>query len=141
MTVVLLSGTGVSVLLSTLRVPPSLAVERSTAVEAVPLHAARNLEDDHALPEGSGSVIESLTWRLAGQDPAMLRSQVIALIRQTAEAVIIRDSADHLVTSLPTSALTPLRQALARLGELRGPAEVTSAAPTTLLRIQFVQSP
>lgn len=140
----LLPGTAVAVVLFTPCVPPNLAVDPSTAVEAVPLRTPQNLEDDTGpspLPEGSGSVIESLTWRLAGQDPATLRTQVIAVVQRTAEAVIVRDAGDHLVTSLPTSAVATLRQTLAQLGELSGPAEVTSAAPTTLLRIQFVQSP
>lgn len=144
LTLLPLPGTVVALVLSIPRVPPNLAVATSTAVEEAPLHTAQNLEDEtgpSVLPEGSGSVIESLTWHLAGQDPATLRAQVRALIQQTAEAVIVRDSADHLVMSLPTNALAPLRQRLAQLGELSGPAELTSAAPTALLRIRFVQSP
>lgn len=118
------------------------------AADAVPsagkarVRIAQNTEENHgpsALPEGSASVIESLTWRLAGPDPAALRARVKALVGRTAGAVIVKDSADQLVTSLPTSELATLRQALTTLGELSGPEAAASDAPTTLLRVQFVR--
>jgi hypothetical protein len=60
-------------------------------------------------------------------------------VGRTAGAVIVKDSADQLVTSLPTSELATLRQALTTLGELSGPEAAASDAPTTLLRVQFVR--
>lgn len=122
--------------------PHRAAADAVPSADTARARIAQNTEENHgpsALPEGSASVIESLTWRLAGQDPAALRTQVKVLMERIAGAVIVKDSADQLVTSLPTSELATLRQALTTLGELSGPAAAASDAPTTLLRVQFVQ--
>jgi hypothetical protein len=93
-----------------------------------------------AFPEGSSSVIESLTWRLAGSDPAALREQVRALVSQIARAVLIKDTEGTLTVSVPTSELAALSQKLTKLGQLSGPeTDAQPSAPTTLLRVLFVQ--
>ena len=93
-----------------------------------------------AFPEGSSSVIESLTWRVAGNDPAALREQIKDLLSQTAGAVLIKDTEGALTISVPTSELPTLSQELTKLGQLSGSETDTEpSAPTTLLRVLFVQ--
>ncbi len=106
-------------------------------------HAARTEESPapaSAFPEGSSSVIESLTWRVAGSDPTTLHQQAKALVGQIAEAVLVKESETLLVFSLPTQKLPSLRQELSKLGSVSAPDEATPTAPTTLLRLMFVRS-
>lgn len=92
------------------------------------------------LPEGSDSVIESLAWRVAGNDPLALREQAKALVRQIPEAVIVKENENLLAISLPTQKLSSLRQELSKLGSITAPtAETEPSAPTTLLRLTFVR--
>lgn len=93
------------------------------------------------LPEGSSSVIESLTWRVTAGDPAALHEQAKALVGQIPEAVVVKENESLLVVSLPTQKLSTLRQELSQLGSVSTPAgEATPSAPTTLLRLMFVRS-
>jgi hypothetical protein len=91
------------------------------------------------LPEGSSSVIESRTWRVAGSDPAALRQQAKTVVSQIAEAVTVKESETLLVFSLPTQKLPALRQELSKLGLVSVSEEDPGDAPTTLLRLMFVQ--
>lgn len=91
-------------------------------------------------PEGSSSVIESLTWRVTASDPAALHKQAKTLIGQIAEAVLVKESESLLVISLPTGKLSTLRQELSELGSVSAQeAEAAPSAPTTLLRLMFVR--
>jgi hypothetical protein len=125
---------------------PVSARENNVAVIAaqdlISLQLVRIVEENgasSALPEGSSSLIESLTWQLASGNSAALREQVKGLVSKTAEAVIVKETKEVLVISLPTSELAALRQELLKRGQLSGHADAESDAPTTLLRIQFVQ--
>ena len=92
------------------------------------------------LPEGSSSVIESLTWRVTASDPAALHEQAKTLVGQIAEAVLVKENDSVLVISLPTRQLSALRQELSKLGSVSAPeAEAAPSAPTTLLRLMVVQ--
>jgi hypothetical protein len=89
-------------------------------------------------PEGSSSVIESLTWRVTAGDPAALHQQAKALVGQISEAVVVKENESLLVVSLPTQKLTTLRQELSKLASVSTPeGEATASAPTTLLRLMF----
>ncbi|HEV8715725.1 MAG TPA: hypothetical protein VGX03_23215, partial [Candidatus Binatia bacterium] len=85
-------------------------------------------------PEGSSSVIESLTWRVTTSDPAALHQRTKALVGQIPEAVVVKENESLLVVSLPTQKLPTLRQELSKLGSV-SPAEgeAPPSAPTTLL--------
>ncbi|HKA54682.1 MAG TPA: hypothetical protein VKJ47_13570 [Candidatus Binatia bacterium] len=92
-------------------------------------------------PEGSSSVIESLTWRVTVSDPATLHEQAKALVGHIPEAVVVKENESLLVVSLPTQQLSALRQQLSKLGSVSTPdGEATPSAPTTLLRLMFVHS-
>ena len=92
-------------------------------------------------PEGSSSVIESLTWRVTVSDPATLHEQAKALVGQIPEAVVVKENESLLVVSLPTQKLSMLRQELSKLGAVStSDKEATPSAPTTLLRLMFVRS-
>jgi hypothetical protein len=92
-----------------------------------------------AFPEGSSSVIESRSWQWTGQDSVIARDHVKEVIGRIAGAVIVKEAVDELVISVPTSALSILRQSLMNLGSLSGTeAESIPRAPTTLLRLRFV---
>lgn len=110
------------------------------APSATTIRVAQNINENNtpsAFPEGSSSVIESLTWRLAGRDPAVLRQQVKMLVGKIEGAAMVKDDESQLVVSLPTSELATFRQGLATLGQLSGAEDIESGAPTTLLRVQF----
>jgi len=92
-----------------------------------------------AFPEGSSSVIESLTWRVVGSDPTALRQQAKTVVGQIPEAVLVKESETLLVFSLPTQKLSALRQELNKLGTLSASEGAVPDAPTTLLRLMFVQ--
>jgi hypothetical protein len=91
------------------------------------------------LPEGSSSVIESRTWRVAGSDPPALRQQAKTVVSQIAEAVVVKENETLLVFSLPTQKLPALRQELSKLGSINVSEEDPGGAPTTLLRLMFVR--
>jgi hypothetical protein len=90
------------------------------------------------LPEGSSSIIDSVTWRITTDDLVALREQTKAAVSQIPEAVIVKETASLLSISIPTKQLPTLRQALAKLGTVT-PAEADPSTPTTLLRLMFVQ--
>lgn len=90
------------------------------------------------LPEGSSSIIESVTWRITASDLVALREQTKAAVGQIPEAVIVKETASLLSISIPTKQLPALRQALAKLGAVT-PAGTDPSTPTTLLRLMFVQ--
>jgi hypothetical protein len=93
-----------------------------------------------AFPEGSSSVIESLTWRVTAHDPVTLHEQVKVLVGQISEAVVVKESESLLVVSLPTQKLSALHQELSKLGSVSPPEEeAVPSAPTTLLRLMFVR--
>lgn len=101
---------------------------------------ASSLEAPSAFPEGSSSVIESLSWRVSGSDPVAVREQAKMLVEQVSGAVIVKEGKGQLIVSLPTKELTALRQELSKIGSVSA-AETESQpkAPTTLLRLTFVQ--
>ncbi len=85
------------------------------------------------------NMAETLAWRVAGSEPAMLREQVKALAEQMAEAVIVEEEEHMLLLSLPTQRLSELHQELTKLAEVSAPkADVIPNAPTTLLQVTFV---
>lgn len=95
-------------------------------------------EDPSVFPEGSSSVIESLTWQITSSEQATLHQQVKQLLASIAEAMIVKETERLLVVSLPTKELPALRQALQKLGTVSAP-DVEGSAPTTLLRLTFTQ--
>src|SRR5215510_15385265 len=106
-----------------------------------PLARADEAPAAEDFPEGSSSVIESLTWRVTVSDPATLHEQAKALVGHIPEAVVVKENESLLVVSLPTQQLSALRQQLSKLGSVSTPdGEATPSAPTTLLRLMFVHS-
>lgn len=99
---------------------------------------AQDPSPSFGLPEGSSSVIESRTWRITAGDLVALREQTKAAVGQIPGAVIVKETASLLSISLPTQQLPALRQVLAKLGSVSTP-ETDPSAPTTLLRLMFVQ--
>ena len=91
-----------------------------------------------AIPEGSGSIIQPVSWQLTGENAADLTEQVRAVVRQFEGAILVKDEEDILVLSLPSAKLTGLHQKLSTLGTLTSP-EATDEyqAPTTLLRLRL----
>lgn len=89
-------------------------------------------------PEGSSSVIESLTWQITGNDQTTLYQQAKKLLEGIREAMIVKETGRLLVVSLPTKELPALRQSLHKLGTVNAP-DAEGSAPTTLLRLTFTQ--
>ena len=91
-----------------------------------------------AIPEGSGSIIQPVSWQLTGENAADLTEQVRAVVRQFEGAILVKDEKDILVLSLPSAKLTDLHQKLSALGTLTSPpATDAPQAPTTLLRLRL----
>lgn len=91
-----------------------------------------------AIPEGSGSIIQPVSWQLTGKNAADLTEQVRAVVRQFEGAILVKDEKDILVLSLPSAKLTDLHQKLSALGTLTSPpATDAPQAPTTLLRLRL----
>ena len=91
-----------------------------------------------AIPEGSGSIIQPVSWQLTGENAADLTEQVRAVVRQFEGAILVKDEKDMLVLSLPSAKLTDLHQKLSALGTLTSPpATDEHRAPTTLLRLRL----
>ena len=91
-----------------------------------------------AIPEGSGSIIQPVSWQLTGENAADLTEQVRAVVRQFEGAILVKDEKDILVLSLPSAQLTDLHQKLSALGTLTSPpATDERRAPTTLLRLRL----
>ena len=91
-----------------------------------------------AIPEGSGSIIQPVSWELTSENAADLTEQVRAVVQQFEGAILVKDEKDILVLSLPSEKLTDLHQKLSTLGTLTS-REATDApqAPTTLLRLRL----
>ncbi len=98
-----------------------------------------------AFPEGSGSIIITLSWEFSSQDqqdqkdqqgPAEMHAEVRAVIQQFEAAVLVKDEKDLIVLSVPSAKLTELRDKLEELGTVTS-SESSSVpkAPTTLLRL------
>ena len=91
-----------------------------------------------AIPEGSGSIIQPVSWQLTGENAADLTEQARAVVQQFEGAILVKDEEDILVLSLPSAKLTDLYQKLSALGTLtRPPASDEHQAPTTLLRLKL----
>ena len=91
-----------------------------------------------ALPEGSGSIIQPVSWELTGENAADLTEQARAVVQQFEGAILVKDEKDILVLSLPSAKLTDLHQELSALGTLTSPpATDEHRAPTTLLRLRL----
>ena len=91
-----------------------------------------------AIPEGSGSIIQPVSWQLTGENAADLTAQVRVVVRQFEGAILVKDEKDILVLSLPSAKLTDLHQKLSALGTLTSPpATDEHRAPTTLLRLRL----
>lgn len=91
-----------------------------------------------AIPEGSGSIIQPVSWQLTGENATALVEQVRAVVQQFEGAILVKDEKDILVLSLPSAKLTDLHQKLSALGTLTSPpATDEHQAPTTLLRLML----
>jgi len=91
-----------------------------------------------AIPEGSGSIIQLVSWQLTGENAADLTEQVRTVVQQFEGAILVKDEKDILVLSLPSAKLTDLHQKLSTLGTLTSPpATDAPQAPTTLLRLRL----
>ena len=91
-----------------------------------------------AIPEGSGSIIQPVSWQLTGENAADLTEQVRTVVQQFEGAILVKDEKDILVLSLPSVKLTDLHQKLSTLGTLTSPpATDAPQAPTTLLRLRL----
>ena len=91
-----------------------------------------------AIPEGSGSIIQPVSWQLTGENAAGLTGQVRTAVQQFEGAILVKDEKDILVLSLPSAKLTDLHQKLSTLGTLTSPPATDKyQAPTTLLRLKL----
>ena len=91
-----------------------------------------------AIPEGSGSIIQPVSWQLTGENAADLAEQVRAVVQQFEGAILVKDEKDILVLSLPSAQLPDLHQKLSALGTLTSPPATDEyQAPTTLLRLML----
>ncbi len=91
-----------------------------------------------AIPEGSGSIIQPVSWQLTGENAADLTEQVRAVVQQFEGAILVKDEKDILVLSLPSAQLPDLHQKLSALGTLTSPPATDEyQAPTTLLRLML----
>ncbi len=91
-----------------------------------------------AIPEGSGSIIQPVSWRLTGENVATLTEQVHAVVQQFEGAVLVREEKNILVLSLPSAKLPALHRKLSALGTLTSPQAADGyQAPTTLLRLRL----
>ena len=91
-----------------------------------------------AIPEGSGSIIQPVSWQLTGENAADLTEQARAVVQQFESAILVKDEKGILVLSLPSVKLTDLHQKLSALGTLTSPpATDEHQAPTTLLRLSL----
>lgn len=99
---------------------------------------ARAQDGPSAIPEGSGSIIQPVSWQLTGENAADLTEQVRTVVQQFEGAILVKDEKDILVLSLPSAKLIDLHQKLSTLGTLTSP-PVTDEhqAPTTLLRLKL----
>ena len=99
---------------------------------------ARAQDGPSAIPEGSGSIIQPVSWRLTGENAADLTERARAVVRQFEGAILVKDEEDTLVLSLPSAKLTDLHQKLSTLGTLTSPqATDEHRAPPTLLRLRL----
>ena len=99
---------------------------------------ARAQDGPSAIPEGSGSIIQPVSWQLTGENAADLTERVRAVVQQFEGAILVKDEKDILVLSLPSAKLTDLHQKLSALGTLTSPpATDEHQAPTTLLRLRL----
>ena len=93
------------------------------------------------IPEGSGSIIQPVSWQLTGEnaaDQTGLAGQVRTVIQQFEGAILVKDEKDILVLSLPSAKLTALHHKLSAIGTITGPeASEGYIAPTTLLRLML----
>lgn len=91
-----------------------------------------------AIPEGSGSIIQPVSWQLTGENADDLTEQVCAVVQQFEGAILVKDEKDILVLSLPSAKLADLYQKLSGLGTLTSPPATDEyQAPTTLLRLKL----
>ncbi len=89
-----------------------------------------------AVPEGSGSIIQPVSWQLTGENAAELTEQVRTAIQQFEGAILVKDEKELLVLSLPSAKLTELHQKLSAIGTITVPEPSGEyQAPTTLLRL------
>ena len=95
-----------------------------------------------AIPEGSGSIIQPVSWQLTSENAADLTERVRAVVQQFEGAVLVKDEENMLVLSLPSAKLTDLHQKLSGLGALTSPGATDEyQAPTTLLRLSLGSVP
>ena len=96
------------------------------------------------IPEGSGSIIQPVSWQLTGENAAdqtelaELAGQARTAIQQFEGAILVKDEKDILVLSLHSAKLTALHHKLSAIGTITGPeASEGYIAPTTLLRLML----
>ena len=89
-------------------------------------------------PEGSGSVIQPLTWHVTGKPDQQLRGAVRQVIGNLKGSGFLREEDDFFAVTLPSEALEALSTALEQTGiAVQSPRKGGYPAPTTLLRIVF----
>jgi hypothetical protein len=95
-----------------------------------------------ASPTKALDIGSALVWRVTGDEPAILRQKVKALVSQKAEVVVVQEEEYLLVISLPTARLPALRQDLNTLGTANlSEVEIVPNTSTTEVHIEFPRSP
>ena len=90
------------------------------------------------IPEGSGSIIQPVSWQLTGENAADQTELAELAIQQFEGEILVKDEKDILVLSLPSAKLTALHHKLSAIGTITGPeASEGYIAPTTLLRLML----
>ena len=95
-------------------------------------------EGASGLPEGSGSVIQPLTWHVTGKPDQQLRGAVRQVIGNLKGSGYLREEDDFFAVTLPSEGLGALSAALEQTGiVVQSPRKGGYRGPTTLLRIVF----
>lgn len=95
-------------------------------------------EGSSGFPEGSGSVIQPLTWHVTGKPYQQLRGAVREVIGNLKGSGFLREEHDFFAVTLPSEGLGALSAALEQTGiVVQSPRKGGYPAPTTLLRIVF----
>ena len=95
-------------------------------------------EGSSGFPEGSGSVIQPLTWHVTGKPDQQLRGAVREVIGNLKGSGFLREEHDFFAVTLPSEGLEALTAALEQTGiVVQSPRKGSHPAPTTLLRIVF----
>jgi hypothetical protein len=100
------------------------------------------LDSPLSIASGKLAAAQSLRWRIAGSEPAVLRRQVKELAAQIEGATIVQEQEDLLLIALPLQELGAFREKLAKLGTASLPeSELVPDASATILSITFIREP